>query len=840
MREHGAENLPGIYEFPREFRKLRAPLVQFLVDLCRPSQLAAGPFLRGFYFSGVRPIFVNEPAPAAPQSAEKSGFETASQATGFFKMGQQSPQLSQPAPQYTGSRKVPQWVFLSHLFNDVLIADSAAGGAGGSSTQANMMRRILLISAAALSLLLAIAWLVSYGNNKDLVTRAREAAQGISAAESTGMNLPSADALKRLETLRQSLETLTGYERNGAPWSYRWGLYTGSDLYPEVRRIYFNRFHQVLFGQTSASLLAAMQRLPANPAPGDEYGPAYDTLKAYLITTSNHDKSTKLFLAPVLMNRWLAGRNLDPERTQLAQKQFDFYSEELKAANPFSSENDGLAVERARRYLKQFGGIDRVYQSMLAEAAKTNPSINFHRVFPAAAEAVVDRTEVAGAFSKGGWTFMQSALKDPSRFFNGEQWVLGDQGATSLDAAAIDQLRKRYESDFVANWRAFLKAGSVVRYQGLKDAAAKLKVLGGPMSPLLQLFSLVSQNTTVGVPEIDNAFKAAHAVVPAGSSEQYIGPGNNAYMGGLVDLQISIDQIAAQQGAPNDAAAAQSLTLAGAAKGKVGQMALTFGVDPEAGTVRQLLEAPVTYVEPLLRSVGPAELNAKGRALCAQFRPVMSKYPFNANATAMATFAEVNALFKPKEGALWAFYDANLVKILPRQGSQFTPAAGGTLQLTPAFVGFFNRAAGFSDALYGGGSADPHLAYTLKPLPTEGISNLNQVFRIDGQTLTYTGGNAPAKPFVWPGVPPQAVATVKLGGQDVTWSSNDGWWAVFQLFGKAERQQGNVLEWVVRIGRDPALVNGKPLAVRLEVEMTPPLYQKGYFSGLACVAEVAR
>jgi type VI protein secretion system component VasK len=117
---------------------------------------------------------------------------------------------------------------------------------------------------------------------------------------------------------------------------------------------------------------------------------------------------------------------------------------------------------------------------------------------------------------------------------------------------------------------------------------------------------------------------------------------------------------------------------------------------------------------------------------------------------------------------------------------------------------------------------------------------LNQVFRIDGQTLTYTGGIAPAKPFVWPGVPPQAVATVKLGGQDVTWSSNDGWWAVFQLFGKAERQQGNTLEWVVRIGRDPALVNGKPLAVRLEVEMTPPLYQKGYFAGLGCVAEVAR
>src|SRR5207249_3264143 len=63
-REHAAESLPGIYEFPREFRKLRSAMVQFLVDLARPSQLTTGPFLRGFYFSGVRPIMVNEMAPA--------------------------------------------------------------------------------------------------------------------------------------------------------------------------------------------------------------------------------------------------------------------------------------------------------------------------------------------------------------------------------------------------------------------------------------------------------------------------------------------------------------------------------------------------------------------------------------------------------------------------------------------------------------------------------------------------------------------------------------------------------------------------------------------------------
>jgi type VI protein secretion system component VasK len=111
---------------------------------------------------------------------------------------------------------------------------------------------------------------------------------------------------------------------------------------------------------------------------------------------------------------------------------------------------------------------------------------------------------------------------------------------------------------------------------------------------------------------------------------------------------------------------------------------------------------------------------------------------------------------------------------------------------------------------------------------------------MDGQTLTYSGGAAQPKPFVWPGAAHEAVATVKLGGQDVTWSNNDGLWALFQFFGKAERQQGNTLEWVARLGRDPMLVNGKPLTVRVDVEMNPPLYQRGYLSSLTCVAEVAR
>ena len=40
-RENDTDSLPSIYEFPRELRKLRTLLVQFLVELAKPSRLAS-------------------------------------------------------------------------------------------------------------------------------------------------------------------------------------------------------------------------------------------------------------------------------------------------------------------------------------------------------------------------------------------------------------------------------------------------------------------------------------------------------------------------------------------------------------------------------------------------------------------------------------------------------------------------------------------------------------------------------------------------------------------------------------------------------------------------------
>jgi len=840
-REHEGGNLAGIYEFAREFRKLRAPIVQFLVDLARPSQLTTGPFLRGFYFSGVRPVFVNEVTPAVmtPQSQERQGFEASREATGFFRMGQmQQPMQAPAAAPSRGAKRVPQWCFIGHLFNDVVLEDKVAMGASGATAQANTLRRVLLASAAALCLILTIGLLVSYGNNKELESEALLAAAGIPSVEVTGANVAPLDSLQKLETLRQRLVVLTGYERDGAPWSLRWGLYTGHDLHPELRTLYFKRFHQLLFGQVQSMLEANLAQLPASGGPA--YAPTYQNLKAYLITTSNHDKSTQMFLSPVLLERWSAGRNIDPERLQLAQKQFDFYAEELKAANPFSAENDTLAVERARAYLKRFTGGDSVYVYMLAEAEKASRPVSFHQIFPAAGQAVVDRTIVPGAFTKGGWAFMQNAFKNPNQYFSGEQWVMGAQNTVGVDAATIDQLRKRYQDEYIQHWREFIRSASVLRYGSLRDANDKLKILSGPQSPLLQMFSLVSKNTAVSVPEVDGMFRAAQAVVPP-PGDVPAGPANQSYMTGLVGLQNSLDSVANQPGAPNDQAAAPVTSQEQAAKGKVGEMALTFGNDPEAGTVRKLLEAPITNIDPLLRGLGAQTLNGAGKSFCGQYNALMRKYPFNANSTEMADVSEVNAIFKPKDGELWKFYDATLKNILPRQGSHFVPGTTQGFTISPRFTSFLERAAGFSDALYKGG-ADPHLEFQLRPT-SPNVQTLQ--LSMEGQSYVFPGGAPTFRKYTWPGGTHEVKLSGKMkDGTDFSSPANayQGLWAVFSFFSETEnwRQTGttNSLEWKLKVGSAGRVV----ASVQFELDMggAPPVFQRGYLSSMACVAEVAR
>ncbi len=718
--------------------------------------------------------------------------------------------------------------------------------ASGSSVKTSGKHRILLGSAAALCALLAIFFTISFFKNRKLENNVRDAAAAIGPGEAVGADFASVDSLRKLDTLRQSVETLSTYHRTGAPLMYKWGLYAGDALYPNARAVYFARFKQLLFTQAQGNDLAFLSGLP--PTQGPEYQPTYNALKAYLITTSNHEKSSRDFLTPQLIAFWQNGRTADCGRLQLAQKQFDFYAEELKDANPFTTENDAAAtIEKARRYLATFGGAKSVYAYMISEASKRNPPVDYNRAFPGAAPAVSEPHVVAGAFSKAGWAFMKEAMANPGRYFGGEKWVLGEYAAANIDPVKLAQeLKALYYADFLGEWRTYIKSGAVVKYASLKDASVKLNQLSGNQSPLLELFALASNNTDVDDPAIKKDFQPVQTVVPPGPMDKFISAPNQNYMAALSALQTVIEGIANSPGQPSDQAAVPAQNAAQAATGTVKQIRQVFLPDPQGkmdAETERLLEEPIRNAERLLQGVGKEQINAAGKDLCGKMHPLMAKYPFKPDSQTQATLQDVDSVFDPKRGVLWVAYDSTFQKVLQRQGSSFAPVSGSGMTVNPAFIAMMNRAGAFTAAAYANGAADPHFTYTVKPIPSPDQDSVKMT--IDGQSVVVSQTSQAAKQFSWPGQTNGTQASVSYkGGTTHDIGPYEGLWSIFQFVQDADKHTGSLVEMRLKYGKSDRsqtdAATGKPLTLTFEITANPPIFDRGYFSGMACIADVVR
>ena len=133
-----------------------------------------------------------------------------------------------PQPQYTGSKRVPQWVFVSRLFNQVILQDRAALAASGSSTKTSGLQRMLLIGASLLLFFTAIALHCLLLQEPLDGEQCRRGGRSHSARRRRpALAWRQLDSLQRLETLRQALEQLTAYRVDGHPFSMGWLLYRG-------------------------------------------------------------------------------------------------------------------------------------------------------------------------------------------------------------------------------------------------------------------------------------------------------------------------------------------------------------------------------------------------------------------------------------------------------------------------------------------------------------------------------------------------------------------------------------------------------------------------------------
>jgi type VI secretion system protein ImpL len=844
-REHDPAKTPATYEFPREFAKIRPLLTQFLVDLCRPSQLQTNPVLRGFYFTGVRAVTVADVqwAPAAP-APSAAPFDPA--ATRVFL---QPPRSAQEGFQPRSSgRRVPQWVYLPRVFPEVLLADRAALHVSKSTVNTSVARRAVFAALAIVGLLLAAAWTVSFAANYQLVNEAKRVAGALDIPQSAAdpaspANFPTQSSMDRLGELRNMAATLSDYQSNGSPAYMHLDLYTGDALLPPVHHAWCTAFESMLLQPTQAELVRLLSN-PANSATNDGY--VYSGLKAYLITTSFPEKSTGSFLSEALLEHWRAGTAPPVPLVAAADREFKFYAAEL-AQKRFCSttEPNAQAVASSRKYLQTRSSGEPVYKEILAKV-NAEPPLVFDTLYPDSVAVVGNRYPVPHAFTKAGWARVQSEIETATKYLAGDEWVLGRDNRKPVDPVALKlQLLSLYRADLVKHWRAYLQQTSITKFANVKDAADKLRLLSNNQSPLLKVLCLASENTTLEDKGVADTFQPPQSLAPAGCTNHWSSKANDSYMNGLIALQASLATLSTDES--NEALRGDALSKATNAAQIVSGIAHNFTPEGRNGVdsaTAGIIEAPITYVQVLLAGVPKQQLNGAARGFCAQFGALMRKYPFYAsNAAAPATIDEFEQIFKPGTGALFKLVQENLQKSVMLLGSTFEAKPEASPAPSRAFLNFLNQAGAVSNAFYHGGQ-QLQVAYGMRIISSEDVQSV--ALTMGGQTMNYSKGNETTQRFVWTGSGPQDVKMrVKFaGGSDFDYPSYSGTWAIFKFFGDSQQWGRAGIDYVFEKplttigGVFTVPATGHPATVRLALDTggAPAVLKPGYFGGLSCVS----
>ncbi|MDQ2839485.1 MAG: hypothetical protein M3Y72_00265, partial [Acidobacteriota bacterium] len=333
--------------------------------------------------------------------------------------------------------------------------------------------------------------------------------------------------------------------------------------------------------------------------------------------------------------------------------------------------------------------------------------------------------------------------------------------------------------------------------------------------------------------DIFNVFQPVRTLVNPGNHDRFIDDPNRPYINALSDLKAALDAL------PHDRAAALDVSLNNQARqaldkahAAVRDAAQRFNITSAQGTdidLTRFLEMPIDFTEGYVPKDPHKPLrdkvNGQLRAVCARLGAVQRKFPFNPQAEAEVTEQDLAAVFAPGTGALWGFEQLPppLTGLLVKQGDLWmqNPAVQDP-RLTPEFLGFFNRLAAASAALFPPGATRPRLQYTVQPLASEGV----QALRINiGGTVLSSGGHSVQ--ISWPPSPDSAYVDLQLtmNGLSIPFGRYEGQWAIFRLMQDGEAQAPGSNIYLFRNlrqghGKPQQVTNaeGNAVAVRLMIE----------------------
>jgi len=872
----------AIYEFPRELKRIRSSLVQFLTDAFRRGLPDPGPFLRGYYFTAVSEAAEsNRDASPLGQDWSVADLEASRVFRGDATQMFRAADFAGPPKPNARSRRL-SWLFVCDLFRRVIPGDRAFPQMPPpQDPRVAVYRRVLFAGVTALCVLLCAGFTVSFARNRTLL----QAVQEVSVVAS-GDTAPNLAALQSLDGLGNEVQKM----RRGPGFSLHMGLYSGNRVFESMRNAYFKRFQHLLLNGINAKMVDTLAASPSNPDAASSFDSLYRILKTHLIISSGACPADPRLVSAVLKaeNRAIAPNEADRTAWQvLADRQIDFYASELRYGNPCTINEDVEACNRARQFLQRARGVSGLYSTIISNAEKSlKQAKRLADIAPGYERVLSGPSEISAAFTPAGWSMVEKASKE-RHLADVDSCAIGSQPPA---AAETNEIQRVFIKDYVDHWSKYLSRFSVVGFSSAQDAAAKLSILTDHKSPLLALLAMTADETdfkpsaattildrvpTVkkmietsenaarrasashpaeeGAPspaDISQTFQPVHWVVPPGS-DKWVVDSNAAYVEALAQLGHSMQDIAASK-TPDAGVYQTAHQNYDKALDAVRQIAKNFKaveVDGVDGVVQRLLAEPIEHAKPFIpgdpNEALTRKINGELRTLCQTIGSTLRKYPFRNASAEDATLRDLADVFAPGSGAIWKFQSQSLADLLMKDNSGWKVKDPSSKILpTAEMLNFMNRAQAVSDAFYPAGSMSPQFTYVLRPkLDTK---DLIVELDVDGQRYEWT--TSLQKVFKWPasaGVNPGAVARIRNGALSVSFASRDGLWGIFRIIGDAEKRplSSKTIEWKYTRGKDGRAEEIEPAPVRLEIVEFPggaDLFNPRFFDQLQCPGVAVR
>jgi type VI secretion system protein ImpL len=790
-QERRAEARGRIYQFPQQFAVLRQNLTEFVGTLFAETGKEENPFLRGCYFtSGTQ-----EGSPI------DRVMNAMAEAFGIRQALRRPLEPAQEGKSY----------FLRELFSGVIFPDEKLAVRSAKELKRQQTLRLAYAGAAlAVAVAVSLLPLVAFFKNRALLSDVRDHAADV--AKETAANSPASAILLKLDPLRADVDQLVTWEKEGAPFSLRLGMYQGNRLLPAARDVYTLALQRTLvkplLQADSAALRAFVERQESSNPSRAEFVQAFDLLKLHLVLTGpraagepSPGPALQSFIANQLKARAAQRVGSSPELSRVDAAHAQLYARLLGETPPPLLPRDEALVRRARASLKSISPAALALERLVAEVAREEEDFTLAGLLGGATSKLRSDGRVRAAFTRRGWEERVRPRLD-SGLSAEDAWVPGPQAARGSEAAetSAGALRNEYFQQYIQEWRSFLESITIATPASSAETLALLEELTrGKPPPLGRLFQGVAyqvrleEGTVAGVVE-EVGGKFAQTVrkklgAQAARVEDALPSSDNnlleprdvtEYFAGFTRFGTPPPKPpegtgggGAAQASPLDAYQEQLEFLRDALRGDLDNpedhAPLMARLQTARVAVRSLIDAQETGWRPRLQALlwppiealsqnstndAAAAVSAKWcSSVVASFdKKLAGRYPYNRHGHD-AAIADVADFYRPDTGTVDAFYLQTLKNDLTRSGDHYEFAKRLNNVAASIYrhelLQFLTRSQDIRASLFPPNEKDPLTEFNVHIRPSPKVASIT--FTVDGQRISYQNGPEEWHTLTWPG-----------------------------------------------------------------------------------------